>query len=125
MPFFVNDEGRSGSAVEPTRTDGTLVPCARLDDLLGGGAIQVMKIDIEGNEHLAIKGAEGTLAASEPVAIVAELWPNHPELHGTPPSEVLSYCESLGFRLHLLKPDGGVTPTTPEGVLAAGPPPPS
>jgi len=32
--------------VEPTQTDGTLVPCAPLDDLLGGGAIDVMKIDI-------------------------------------------------------------------------------
>lgn len=100
--------------------EGTLVPCARLDDLLGGGAIDVMKIDIEGNEHLAIKGAEATLAASDSVVIVAEFWPNHPDLHGTPPAEVLSYYEDLGFRLHLLRPDGGVTATTPEGVFAAG-----
>jgi len=120
VPFFDNEDGHSGSAVEPTQTDGTLVPCAPLDDLLGGGAIDVMKIDIEGNEHLAIKGAEATIAASDSLAVVAEFWPNHPDLHGTPPAEVLSYDEELGFRLHLLRPDGGVTATTPEGVLAAG-----
>lgn len=120
VPFFDNEDGHSGSAVEPTQTDGSLVPCAPLDDLLGGGAIDVMKIDIEGNEHLAIKGAEATIAASDSLAVVAEFWPNHPDLHGTPPAEVLSYDEELGFRLHLLRPDGGVTATTPEGVLAAG-----
>jgi FkbM family methyltransferase len=53
----------------------TKVVCgARIDDFLGGQMVNVVKIDVEGAEYLALKGAEGTLRASRP-AIVSELSP--------------------------------------------------
>ena len=57
-------EGQLSSA---SASDGAVnVPCGRLDDLLAGVAPTFLKLDIEGAELEALKGAAGILAQHRP-----------------------------------------------------------
>ena len=60
--------------VTPTEAPSYLVPCRPLDHIAQGsvGEISLLKLDIEGYEHEAIKGARGILTRHLPV-VVAEL----------------------------------------------------
>jgi FkbM family methyltransferase len=88
-----NPDGGSGSWIEEEETAETSrVACARLDDLLGADRIDVMKIDIERSEHIAIQGAEDLIRRSQRLAVVAEFCPGQEQLGGEfAPSEVLDY----------------------------------
>jgi hypothetical protein len=45
-------------------------PCVRLDDFLGEGAVALIKIDVEGFELAALRGADETLRRDRPVLYV-------------------------------------------------------
>ncbi len=47
--------------------DSIAVPCIRLDDVLGGEQVALIKIDVEGFELFALQGAEGIIDESRPV----------------------------------------------------------
>jgi FkbM family methyltransferase len=120
VAFSVNDEGRAGSVIAPGSETGVVVPCARLDDVVAP-PVHVLKIDVEQAEHLVVRGAEQTVAASPGIAIVTEFWPGATKLtDGQAPVALLEYYESLGFELCLLRPDGTVEPRAPAEVLDAG-----
>ncbi|CAN5416298.1 hypothetical protein BH11PSE11_BH11PSE11_00820 [soil metagenome] len=51
-------------------TEGIVVPCVRLDEILGGETVSLIKIDVEGFELFALQGAENILAKSRPVLFV-------------------------------------------------------
>ncbi len=50
-------------------TRAITVPARRLDDLLGGTRVQFLKIDVEGFEFPALRGAEATLRRDAPVIL--------------------------------------------------------
>jgi FkbM family methyltransferase len=52
--------------------DAQTVPLARLDDLLDGCAPVLIKMDVEGFETPALRGAEGTLSSPSLLAIMLE-----------------------------------------------------
>jgi hypothetical protein len=97
-----------------------MVPCARLDDLLGDGPVHFVKADAQGADHLAIRGMEATLARSPDVSIVIEFSPTVPDIHGEAPLEVLRYLQSLGFVLGPLTDEGHPNPMPPEVVMYLG-----
>jgi FkbM family methyltransferase len=49
---------------------GTAVPCRRLDDLVGEQEVGLMKVDVEGFELSALRGAEATIDRSRPILYV-------------------------------------------------------
>lgn len=87
--FFVNTRRSGYSSLNPATGDGIreiVVPLRRLDDLVRGGDVDVVKIDVEGAELGVLIGGEALIAASRPVimfesgpedtpaASKAELW---------------------------------------------------
>jgi FkbM family methyltransferase len=105
---------------DPAYDSTFYAPAARLDDLLAGRRVDVIKIDIEGADHLAVRGAEATIAANPEILVIVEFLPREEVFHGERREEVLAYYESLGFRLNLLSHDGELKPATAEQVVATG-----
>jgi FkbM family methyltransferase len=69
---------------------GETLPIRSLDDVLAGRRPKLIKIDVEGFELAALKGARETLAAAETAALIIEMWPQHA-------SEILHLMSEAGF----------------------------
>jgi FkbM family methyltransferase len=113
-----NPENRGGSTVhDDRRTGDTPVPAAPLDTLLDG-RFDLIKVDAEGSDHIALSGARCLLARC-PVAVV-EFWPETP-VSGRHPREILDCYEELGRTFALLDEAGRLRRTTADALLASGP----
>lgn len=112
-----NPHGGAGNSIEPGAAAGALVPCARLDDLLGEQPVDVLKVDAVGSEDHAIRGLEATIARSPGITIVCEWWTGAFGGHGSRPPDVLAYYLSLGLSLALLTESGEAEPVTPHALL--------
>jgi FkbM family methyltransferase len=119
LSLVLNEENRGGTGVLEV-TDGRLVPCAPLDDLLAGWKFNVVKIDAEGTERLVLEGMRELLDGNPAATLVVELLAKVEDLRGQTPAEVLAYYRSLGFDLFLITPSGGLQPASAEEVLEAG-----
>ena len=107
--------GRSGAALA---AEGEEVEAARLDDLLDGVPLDLLKVDVEGAEPLVLRGAGRVLSASPRLLAIVEFRPER-HLDGSTPEEVLALYQGLGFRLQLLHADGSTHDATAGEVLAA------
>ena len=82
------------------------VRVAALDDVLAiPGPVDVVKLDVQGSEHAAVRGMERLLTASPSVLVVAELSPADVRNAGSEPLELLAYYRSLGFGIRVQLPD--------------------
>lgn len=73
-------------------------------DSLKADACDLLQLDVEGYEHLALLGAEKTIKAFKPT-IVLEL-KGHGEHYGYTDEETINYVNSLGYKLaHVLRTD--------------------
>lgn len=82
------------------------VETVKLDDFFENSQrIDMMKIDIEGFELRAMKGARDTLARTE--AIITEFFPFGLRLAGDDPEEYFNYLLSHHFIVYLLDEKGG------------------
>jgi FkbM family methyltransferase len=113
----LNPEGGAGNWIQPGLEDAALVPCARLDELLDGRRVDVLKTDAEGSDDMAIRGLQETIARSPDITIVSEWWTAAYGGHGSRPADVLAFYESLGLRIWLLLDNGEEQPTTPHALL--------
>jgi FkbM family methyltransferase len=81
------------------------VPARRLDPLLddlGIGAVDLLKMDIEGAEVLALRGMRDGLASGRYRRIMLELHPAQLHEHGTTSLEVTRHLLDLGYRAQVL-----------------------
>lgn len=85
------------------------VPSVRLDDELGDlDRLDLVKIDIEGAEPLALAGMRDTLERFKP-PILMELFPDAiRRTSGAEPAELLTDLESMGYRLMPFIPGHGM-----------------
>ena len=100
----------------PTFTE---VRMARLDRLLSGERIDVMKVDVEGHEPPALRGAEGLLRACRP-AILLEFSPgNIINIAGEPPESMLQFLKELGYGWQVIGDDDqlGLRETDPVALV--------
>jgi FkbM family methyltransferase len=90
-------------------TSGVEVPMDTLDSLLAGVLthIDLLKIDVEGFELFALRGANELLQKIECVYFESNRALCH--RYGYTPGEVLTFLEEAGFHLFLLR-DGGMEP---------------
>jgi len=87
------------------------VECVALDDYMPTATLDVVKMDVEGNELSALRGMQSVLARSQQIKVFAELHPTMLAGQGVTAEEYVSAFEKLGFHLsvideasHSLKP---------------------
>lgn len=84
------------------RTESVEVLAVALDDVIPVDLnIDVVKVDIQGADHIAIRGMERTLVNSHPTVLV-EFWPEGIRELGDEPVDVLQYYARLGYDIRLL-----------------------
>lgn len=81
-------------------------PVVVLDDVIGDEPVDVLKIDIEGAEPIAMRGARKLLQRQKPI-ILCELNPILLQnVSRTSPHAFISSIEAEGYVCHVLGPDG-------------------
>jgi FkbM family methyltransferase len=88
---YPTGEGQRKIPVAMVSVDDFLPPNQRVD---------LIKMDIQGAEGMALMGMKRTLASNPGVVILMEFWPEGLRKTGTPPELVLSELEKLGFALY-------------------------
>jgi len=79
------------------------VDAIALDDYVPAGCrVDFIKVDIQGAELSALKGAERILRENHDIKVVFEYWPFGLRRAGHEPSELISYLRSLGFTIRSL-----------------------
>jgi FkbM family methyltransferase len=97
-----------------------LVQTVTLDSALAGGPpVDVLKLDIEGAESPAWRGAAGTLARSPRIAVVLEFHAASFRMAGDEPGGFLAGRAAEGFTLRAVEPAGLGPALGPEALLAA------
>ena len=82
------------------------VRTVRLDELLAAETVDVIKIDIEGHEPLALRGAEGLLRRCRPVILMEFSPGNIINIAQTRPEDLLAFLRGLGYRWQVIGADG-------------------
>lgn len=93
---------------------GVSVPAISLDDFLSGSSPRPMfiKMDIEGAEWLAIKGAQSMLHDwSQSLAMLIELHPDHIGTYGGSLEALQGMLESSGLKVQALDAEDLISPT--------------
>lgn len=96
--FLAN--GRCDARIcEANGSDSVLVACGRLDTLLQGINVDVLKIDVEGFEEKVLEGAEALLRNPDrkPRFIYLEVHPYAWQAVGTTSSSLLQTLEQFGY----------------------------
>jgi FkbM family methyltransferase len=92
------------------------VPAVRLDDHPLRRPVSLIKIDVEGAEPLALRGAERLLREDRPL-VLAELNPTQlARVAKSSPGELIVEMEARGYAAHAL--DGGTIPDGLEEVIS-------
>lgn len=99
----------NGSTNEPTDDIERLmlsqmVPSMTIDQIVGRRRVDICKIDVEGFEHIALRGASSMLKRHKP-KIISEFAPDN--IKGGPDS-YLEYLISLGYQIGVIGTDGSV-----------------
>lgn len=81
------------------------VECITLDGFLAGRTVNVIKMDVEGNECKALQGLRSTILNSENLAIFVELNPPCLRSAGATPEELITLLEGFGFSMRLIDED--------------------
>lgn len=110
----LDPDGASGAHIG----HGFPVEAVTLDEALAGRTIDLLKVDVEGAESMVLRGARALIERSPRLDAVVEFHRSR-HLDGSTPDEALDLYEELGFAVHLLSPDGRITPASRDAVLAA------
>lgn len=108
--MVVHDAGNIGSnhlSFDGSAADvaSAPVPLRRLDSLLGGEAIRLIKLDIEGAEAMALRGAGALLDGDKAPALLFEFSPSMLRDMGDDPAALLPWLEARGYAIHEIHPD--------------------
>ena len=98
-----------------------LFECVTIDDFIHGERVDVIKMDIEGNEPYALKGMERTVSENDRLIMFAELAPANLRGAGVEPESYLAQLENLGFDIKLIDENtSSLKPVTRDLLREAG-----
>ena len=104
--FHVTKKQSGQSHVAIDKEDGIYVQNIVLDNYCAENSlneINFLKIDLEGNELAALKGAKSMLSKKKIAAIYLELIPENQKRYNIEIKDLLSYLENFGYQLFLFK----------------------
>jgi FkbM family methyltransferase len=87
-----------------------------------GFTVDVIKMDIEGFEGLALRGMRRLLARSPQVKIMMEYAPEWIARAGYAPEVIFEVLEALGLKIWIIGDAGRLKATAPQGLLASAKP---
>ena len=94
--------GLSRTMDEATIVGSATVETVALDDVLGGASVDVMKLDVEGEEPSVLRGMERTLEASPRLRLFVEFSPAGLEAAGSSVDEFLAKLQSLFDQVEII-----------------------
>jgi FkbM family methyltransferase len=106
----------SNSLVYKIGSELETVRMTTIDAICDGRYPHLIKIDVEGAELLALRGARDTLTRCAPILIVA-IHPPLMQLLGTLPAELVAFLDSCGYQGHHLDGRCAVDPGFEEVVF--------
>lgn len=122
IEFYRNPNATGYNSIAPSDKPGVekiTVPISRLDDLLPNEMIDVIKMDIEGAELGALRGAEALFARARPTVMFESVRPDTNAL-GYAPEMLWDWFDAHGY--HVVAPDRmahDAPPLTREAFLDA------
>lgn len=110
IPLFVTEDNKADSRIYDStgRRENTPVQMVEVDSLLkeiGIRRVDLIKMDIQGAEALALAGMRRTLDQNPGVVIFAEFWPWGIEQTGQSPLALLDELEQAGFSFRKIDED--------------------
>ncbi|WP_439566856.1 FkbM family methyltransferase [Sphingopyxis sp.] len=105
VTMVVHDAGNIGSNHVSFDGAGAAVPLRRLDQLLSGETIRLIKLDIEGAEAMALRGAGALLDGDTAPALLFEFSPDMLRGMGDDPAVLLHDLEAKGYIIYEIHPD--------------------
>ena len=117
--LFEREAGNAGGDQVDFAAQGApgAIPVERLDALVGKQPVRLIKLDIEGAEAKALRGATGLLERGDAPDLVFEFTPKFLAGMGDDPRELIGSLERLGYRLATIG-ETGRNPTD-DGIYAA------
>jgi len=91
--------GRDVAMVAQDGETGDQVRMERLDSVLGDASIKLIKLDIEGGEAKALRGAQAILEGEDAPQLLFELTPQFLVDNGDDAGELLEWLRGLGYLL--------------------------
>lgn len=82
------------------------VTVARLDAIVGDAPVRLIKLDIEGAEAKALRGASGLLEGADAPDLVFEFTPAFLQGMGDDPRALIGLLEGFGYRLQVIGDHG-------------------
>jgi FkbM family methyltransferase len=84
--------------LDPTATHGRSVPTITIDSIAIDRDVSVMKVDVQGSDLAALRGARETIAKHRPV-IVFEFEEELQQKFGTSLEQYIEFVRSIGYRI--------------------------
>ena len=104
--FFADDKNPAASGLSASHASDALITaqCVAIDDFLACDVrVDVVKIDIEGEEVRALRGMAETIArASESVQLFVEVHPDPLRASGSSAAAAVAQIEELGFKAEFI-----------------------
>jgi FkbM family methyltransferase len=111
--LYISEELNVDHRLYPPRGESrrtVTVGCSALDDYMPpGNRIDLIKIDIQGHELHALKGAERVLADNPDILLLLEFWPYGLKQAGYSGDELVTFLRERGFSLFVFG-NNGLTP---------------
>jgi len=122
MKLFVSENNRGDNRLYDNElaTGSYEVEVAPLDLLLkelGIGAVDLVKIDVQGFEGHVLRGMRETVARSPNLTILMEFWPHGLQCAQTDPAELLTDLQEMGLAVFELTSGGSLRPVADRKAL--------
>lgn len=118
-PLYLCDYDSGGHRLthdaECSDWETTTVRVNPLDAYSDARRAHLIKIDVEGREHLVIAGLQKTLAEGRSLKLLIEFWPTTIRRNGGDPVAMIEYLEQQDFQLWYI-PDMVNGPLKPAGI---------
>jgi FkbM family methyltransferase len=110
--FRVPESASNASIVQPgADVDDTFVVETRsIDQITAGAQVDIMKVDVEGFETLAIRGAKQTIRNSPSIQIIMEWSPSQMIEHGFKVDDLLDEIRETGLQAYSIPASRHVSP---------------